>query len=75
MFFTLLILSTIIIGLSMLGLAIKMLILKGGKFPVTSIGGNAKLRAQGITCAKTQELVRFKKLKKGVSCEGCGFQL
>jgi len=59
----------------MLGLAIKMLVLKGGKFPVTSVGGNARLRAKGITCAKTQELVQYNKLKKGLDCEGCGFRV
>lgn len=75
MFLTVLFLSIIIVGLSMVGLGIKMLIVKGGKFPVTSIGGNARLRAEGITCAKTQELVQFKKLKKGIACEGCGFRV
>ena len=63
MFFTVLILSTLLIGLSILGLAIKMLVLDNGKFPVTSVGGNIHLKKKGISCPKHEFISFSSKIK------------
>ena len=44
-------------------LAVKMLLVRGGKFPNTSVGGNKKLRELGITCVKCEEQARFNRMK------------
>ena len=75
MFLTLLILSIVLIGISILGLAIKMLVLDNGKFPVTSVGGNIHLKKKGISCPKHEELRYYRRLKKGDSCDSCGFNV
>ncbi len=75
MFLTLLILSIVLIGISILGLAIKMLVLDNGKFPVTSVGGNIHLKKKGISCPKHEELRYHRNLKKGNSCGSCGFNV
>ena len=56
MFIKLILLSTGIIVLSLLGLSLNMLLKKDGKFPVNSIGKNKEMRKRGITCAKHDEL-------------------
>ncbi|MBA7519237.1 hypothetical protein ES705_11315 [subsurface metagenome] len=56
MFIKLILLSTGIIVLSLLGLSLNMLLKKDGKFPVTSIGKNKEMRKRGITCVKHDEL-------------------
>ena len=75
MFVTLLVLSIIIIGLSTIGLAIKMLIIDNGKFPVTSVGGNIHLKKKGISCPKHEELRYYRNLKSGTHCVGCGYEV
>ncbi len=75
MFVTLLVLSIIIIGLSTIGLAIKMLIIDNGKFPVTSVGGNIHLKKKGISCPKHEELRYYRNLKSGNPCVGCGYEV
>jgi len=42
-----------------LGLAITILIKKGGKFPETGVGHNPEMRKRGLNCAKTEELQAF----------------
>jgi hypothetical protein len=56
MFFTLFILSAVLISLSLAALAIKMLIKKGGKFPETHIGRNKAMRERGIVCAQNLDV-------------------
>lgn len=75
MFITVLLLTTILIGLSVLGLAIKMLVIENGKFPVTSIGGNIHLKKKGISCPKHEELRYYRNQKKGNPCDSCGFHV
>jgi hypothetical protein len=75
MFITVLLLTTILIGISVLGLAIKMLVIENGKFPVTSIGGNIHLKKRGISCPKHEELRYHRNLKKGNPCDSCGFNV
>ena len=75
MFLTVLMLSVFLIGLSMIGMAIKMIVIKNGKFPVTSVGGNIHLKKKGIYCPKHEELREYRNYKKGSPCAGCGFEV
>jgi len=75
MFLTVLLLSAVLLSLSLLGLGIRMLVVRNGKFPVTSVGGNAHLKAKGITCPKHDELRAHKKRKGGDFCSTCGYQV
>lgn len=75
MFLTLLILSAFLIGISIIGLAVKMLIVQNGKFPVTSVGGNIHLKKKGISCPKHEELRYYRNLKKGNPCDTCGYKV
>lgn len=58
-----------ILVLSMAGLAITMLIKKGGKFPNTHVSGNKHLKKNGVYCSQTQDKLEqrdaYKNLKFG----------
>ena len=56
MFLNVLILSLILVGISFLGMAVTILIKKGGKFPETGVGHNPEMRKKGLSCARTEEL-------------------
>ncbi len=75
MFLTLLSLSVIIVSLSLMGLGIRMLIIRGGRFPVTSVGGNIHLKKKGITCPKHDELRGHRKRRQDGLCTDCGYQV
>ena len=63
MYLKLFLITLVIVALAFVLLAIRMLIVRGGKFPVTSVGGNKKMRELGITCAKCEEQVKFNRLR------------
>ena len=44
-----------LLALSMAGLAITILVKKGGKFPNTHISGNKYLKKKGVYCSQTQD--------------------
>ena len=48
-------LTVAVIGLAMAGMAITILVKKGGKFPNTHVSGNKYLKRNGIYCAQTQD--------------------
>ena len=52
MFIKLLILSSVLILISVAALGIRMLVLKGGRFPQTHVGQNKEMRKRGIKCAQ-----------------------
>lgn len=52
---TVFILTIILLALAFVGMAISILIKKGGKFPELHIGKNEKLREKGISCATSQD--------------------
>lgn len=67
-----LLLTVVLMGLIMVGLAWKIIFKKGGKFPNTHISGNEHMKARGVTCvqsydkmeqAKVRKEMRFKELK------------
>lgn len=55
MFLTIFIIVVILIGLSLIGLGISILVRKNGKFPETHIGKNKAMKDRGITCANTTD--------------------
>jgi hypothetical protein len=63
------IISSILLGIAFLGLAFRILFVREGRFPQTSIGKNKQMRELGITCVKHDEL---KCHKKGSYGSGCG---
>lgn len=65
MFWNVLILSLILVGISFLGMAITIIIKKGGKFPETGVGHNPEMKKRGLSCAKTEELKAFQ-LQKSI---------
>jgi len=54
-FFKLLLVVIGLIAIAFLGLAIKILLKKGGKFPDLHISKNKNMRDKGITCANSTE--------------------
>jgi len=65
------ILSSILVALSLVGLAFNILFRKNGKFPKYQVGHNKNMAKLGITCVKHDELKCYNKLK-AQSGEGCG---
>jgi len=62
------IISSILLGMAFLGLAFRILFVRNGRFPQTSIGKNKQMRELGITCVKHDEMNCFKNGGEG----GCG---
>jgi hypothetical protein len=44
-----------LMSLAMVGMAITILLKKGGKFPNTHVSGNKYLKQQGVYCSQTQD--------------------
>ena len=44
-----------ILALSFVFLGLKMLLVKGGKFPNTHVSGNPKMKASKVGCAQSQD--------------------
>lgn len=70
--FKVILLAVALLGIGLLGMAVRIVFLKGGKFPNTHVGGNPKLKSEGVHCATTQDKIaqrdarkeiKFKKLK------------
>ena len=69
--FLIIFLSSLLLALAFLALAIGILLKKDGKFPVSQIGHNKTMRQRGIECPQTQDMkaqraVRKMKHKKSV---------
>lgn len=64
MFLKLMIISAAFIGASFILMSIRTLMKRDGRFPNTSVSGNKKLKELGITCAKCDEMARYRKLRK-----------
>ena len=50
-----LIISGLFVGIAFVLLAVKILFVKGGKFPNTHLSGNKYLKKKGIGCAKSMD--------------------
>ena len=76
MFLQILLISIIFIGFAFVGFAVKLIFLKSGKFPETSVGHNKELRKRKIYCIKTEQKIIDNKIKKikqleSPSCSSC----
>jgi hypothetical protein len=56
MFIKLLIISAVLVGLALAGLAISMLVKPKAQFPEMHISRNREMRKRGITCAQQTDL-------------------
>ena len=63
-----LVISFVLLGVAFLGMAFRILFVREGKFPQTSVGKNKQMRELGISCVKHDELKCY---KNGDSI-GCG---
>ncbi|HBL77259.1 MAG TPA: hypothetical protein DD458_18680 [Prolixibacteraceae bacterium] len=57
-------LAIVLVTLALFGLAISILLKKGGQFPNTHIGGNKYLKQKGVSCAQTFDKMEQAKAKK-----------
>ena len=65
------VIAIILIGISMLGLALKMIFKKNGSFPQHSIGRNKKMKELGINCVRAEEIKCHKKTNDPDICNSC----
>ena len=66
-FLKVVLMSVALVGVAMFGLAIRILLKKGGKFPNTHVSGNRYLKKQGVYCSQTQDKIEQSKVKKNVN--------
>ncbi|WP_297101385.1 hypothetical protein [uncultured Draconibacterium sp.] len=57
-------LAVALLGIGMLGMAMRIVFLKGGKFPNTHVGGNSHLKKNGVYCATTQDKLAQRDARK-----------
>ena len=57
----------------MAGLAIRILVKKGGKFPNTHVSGNKYLKSQGVYCSQTQDKIEQRNAWKKVQFQELKF--
>lgn len=60
-------LTVALVSIAMLGLATRILLTRGGRFPNTHVGGNKHLKRQGIACAQTQDKIERAKVERQVN--------
>lgn len=61
-----LLLTIAVLGIAMAGMAITILVKKGGKFPNTHVSGNKYLKRNGVFCSQTQDKLEQMKAYKQV---------
>lgn len=66
-------LAVLVLGIGMAGLAIRILVKKGGKFPNTHVSGNKYLKSQGVYCSQTQDKIEQRNAWKKVEFEELKF--
>jgi len=57
-------LSVAVMSIVLVGLALQILVKKGGKFPNTHIGSNKYMKENGVTCAQTFDKIEQAKARK-----------
>ena len=70
MFLKVLLITALLVALSFIGLAIRILLKPKGKFPETHISKNKKMREMGIKCAQHND-VGCTEINRTGGCEGC----
>jgi hypothetical protein len=59
-------LSVVLVAIAMFGLAIRIVLKKGGQFPNTHVSGSKYLKRQGVYCSQTQDKLEQAKGRKNV---------
>ncbi|HCE57300.1 MAG TPA: hypothetical protein DER09_05725 [Prolixibacteraceae bacterium] len=62
-----------ILVLAMAGMAITMLLKKGGKFPNTHVSGNKHLKKNGVYCSQTQDKLEQRNAYKNLKFDNVKF--
>jgi len=62
-----------ILSIAMVGLALTMLVKKGGKFPNTHVNGNKYLKQNGVYCSQTQDRLEQQKANKKITFKNVTF--
>lgn len=66
------VLSIILLGIALAGLALNILLKKNGRFPAYQVGHNKDMKKLGIACVKHEEIKCHKKLRSDPSlCTAC----
>lgn len=65
--------AVILVALAIAGMAIQILVKKGGKFPNTHVSGNRYLKRQGVYCSQTQDRLEQAKVRKKVNYSNLTF--
>lgn len=66
-------LSVALVTIAMFGLAIRILLKKGGQFPNTHVSGNKFLKRNGVYCAQTQDKLEQRTAKKEIKFQKLSF--
>jgi len=53
-----------LVSVAVFGLAVRIVLLKGGKFPETHVGKNREMKKYGIVCVKTYDKIEQNKARK-----------
>lgn len=67
------ILAIVVFAIGFAGMAIRILVKKGGKFPNTHVSGNKYLKSQGIYCSQTQDKLEQRDAWKKVNYDKIKF--
>jgi hypothetical protein len=65
-FLVVILLAVVLVGIAIAGMAIQILLKKGGKFPNTHVSGNRYLKRQGVYCSQTQDRLEQSKVRKEI---------
>ncbi|MEZ5105153.1 MAG: hypothetical protein R2757_11700 [Draconibacterium sp.] len=65
--------AIVLLGLAFAGLAIQILVKKGGEFPNTHVSGNRYLKREGVYCSQTQDRLEQAKAWKKISYNNLTF--
>ena len=66
-------LAIALVAVGILGMAITILVKKGGKFPNTHVSGNKYLKRQKISCAQTQDKIAQRDAWREVNFKNVSF--
>jgi len=72
MFFSILLITLILLSLAVAGMAISILVKKKGRFPAYRVGHNRNMAKIGITCVKHEEIRCHNQKLNESDCTGCG---
>jgi len=72
-FLTVILLAVGLMAIAMAGMAISILVKKGGKFPNTHVSGNRNLKRQGVYCAQTQDKLEQRSAWRKVKFQNLSF--